>query len=104
MPPMAPNDVGPCAGAQSVSGGEVVGDLAALIPQAGGRTAQPGVAGDADDGLDEGGPLGLGQGLAGGIDFDGAMLLSGPALVCDAAVSAGACPAAMAPTASDSRA
>ena len=79
--PMAPNDVGPCAGAQSVGGGDVIGNLAALIPQAGGRTAQPGVAGDADDGLDEGCPLGLGQGLADREDFDGAMLLSGPAFV-----------------------
>ena len=77
--PMAPNDVGPCAGAQSVGGGDVIGDLAALIPQAGGRTTQPGVAGDADDGLDEGGPLGLGQGLADRKDLDGAMLLPGPA-------------------------
>ena len=77
--PMAPNDVGPCAGAQSVGGGDVIGDLAALIPQAGGRTAHPGVAGDANNGLDEGGPLGLGQGLADRKDLGGAMLLSGPA-------------------------
>lgn len=76
---MAADDVGPCAGAQSVGGGDVIGNLAALIPQARGRTAQPGVAGYADDGLDEGGPLSLGQGLADRKDFGRAMLLSGPA-------------------------
>jgi hypothetical protein len=58
-----------------------MGDLATLIPHAGGGAAQPGVAGDADDGLDEGGPLGLGQGVADGKDFDGAILLTGSAFV-----------------------
>src|ERR1019366_1184040 len=55
--PMAANDVGPCAGAQAVGGGDVRGDLATLIPHAGCGASQPGVTGNADDGLDEGGPL-----------------------------------------------
>jgi len=37
------------------------------------------VAGDADDGLDEGLPLGRGQGVADGKDLDGAVLLAGAA-------------------------
>ena len=37
------------------------------------------MAGDADDGLDEGLPLGRGQGVAGGKDLDGAVLLAGTA-------------------------
>ena len=52
--PVASDDVGPCAGLQAGGGGDVAGDLAALIPHAGGGTAQPGAAGDADDGVDEG--------------------------------------------------
>ena len=39
------------------------------------------MASDADDGLDGGRPLGLSQLLVDGEDFDGAMLLSGPAFV-----------------------
>jgi hypothetical protein len=35
------------------------------------------VAGDADDGLDEGLPLGGGQGIADGKDLNGAVLLAG---------------------------
>jgi hypothetical protein len=52
-----------------------------VVPHAGGGTAQPSAAGDADDGLDEGAPLGLGQDTASGKDFDAAMLLSGAAVV-----------------------
>ncbi len=79
--PMAPYDVGPCAGTQSFGGCDVMGDLAALIPQAGGGAAQPGVTGDADDGFDEGSPLGPGQAGADGKDFDSASFLSGSAFV-----------------------
>ena len=79
--PMAANDVGPCAGAQAGGGGDVEGDLATLLPHTGGGAAQPGVAGDADDGLDDGAPLGLSQGLTDGKDFDAAILQSGSALV-----------------------
>jgi len=52
-----------------------------LVPHAGGGAAQPGVPGDAYDGLDEGRPPGLGQGLADMKDFDGAFLLSRSAFV-----------------------
>ena len=76
--PVASDDVGPCAGLQA-GGGDVAGDLAALIPHAGGGTAQPGAAGDADDGADEGCPLGFGQGLADGKDLDAAPLVAGSA-------------------------
>ena len=37
------------------------------------------MAGDSDDGLDEGVPLGCGQGVADGKDLDGAVLLAGAA-------------------------
>lgn len=39
------------------------------------------MSGDADDGLDEGGPLGLGQGFADGKDLDGAVFLARSAVV-----------------------
>lgn len=38
---------------------------------------RPVAAGDADDGFDEGLPLGVGQGVADGEDLDGAILLTG---------------------------
>ena len=60
---------------EAVGGGEVVGDFTALGPHAGVGRAEQGAAGDADDGLDEGLPLGRGQGLADGKDFDGSVLL-----------------------------
>lgn len=77
--PMASDGGAPCGWREAGGGGEIVGDLAALIPQAGGGGSEQGVAGDADDGLDEGMPLGCGQGVAGGKDFDGAVLLAGAA-------------------------
>jgi hypothetical protein len=77
--PMASDGVAPCSWREAGGGGEVVGDLAALIPQAGGRGSEQGVAGDADDGLDEGLPLGCSQGVADGKDLDGAVLLTGAA-------------------------
>ena len=77
--PVASDDVGPCAGLQAGGGGDVAGDLAALIPHAGGGTAQPGAAGDADDGVDEGCPLGFGQGLADGKDLDATPFVAGSA-------------------------
>jgi len=79
--PVAADGPGPCAGRQVGGGGDVVGDLAALIPHASGGAAQPGVTRDADDGLDEGPPLARVQGFADGEDFDGAPLMSGSALV-----------------------
>ena len=77
--PMAADGSTPCGWREAGGGGEVGGDLAALIPQAGGGGSEQGVAGDADDGLDEGLPLGRGQGVADGKDFDGAVLLAGAA-------------------------
>ena len=95
---VASDDVGPCAGGlQAGGGGDVAGDLAALIPHAGGGTAQPGATGDADDGVDEGCPLGFGQGLADGKDLDAAprSWRNRPTVV-EAAVSAGRARAVMA--------
>lgn len=74
---MAANGVSPCAGGKILGRGDIKGDLATLIPQAGGRVAQPSLTRNADDGLDEGCPVGLGQVLADGKDLDGAVLLSG---------------------------
>jgi hypothetical protein len=79
--PMPPNDVSPLAGTQPSGRGDIGGDLAAAVPHAGCGAAQPGLSGDTDYGLDEGTPLGLGQGIACGKDFDGPMFLSGAALV-----------------------
>lgn len=79
--PMASNGGGP-RGRRKVGGGrDVVGDLTAFVPHAGSGGTEQGVAGDADDGLDEGLPLGRGQGIADGKDFDGAVLLSGSPVV-----------------------
>jgi hypothetical protein len=77
--PMSSDGVTPLGCCEVGGGREVVGDLAALIPQAGGGGSEQGVAGDADDGLDEGVPLGRDQGIADGKDFDGAVLLAGAA-------------------------
>lgn len=77
--PMASDGGAPCGWGEAGGRGEVVGDLAALIPQAGGRGSEQGVAGDANDGLDEGLPLGCSQGVADGKDLDGAVLLAGAA-------------------------
>ena len=79
--PMRTDCGGPCGGWEAVGGRNVVGDLAAFGPQAGGSRAEQGVAGDPDDGLDEWMPLGRGQCVAGGKDVDGAILLTGPAVV-----------------------
>ena len=77
--PMASDGGAPCGWREAGGGREVVGDLAALIPQAGGGGSEQGVAGDADDGLDEGMSVGRGQSVAGGKDFDSAVLLAGAA-------------------------
>ena len=77
--PMAADGRPPSGGREAGGGGEVVGDLAAFVPQAGGGGSEQGVAGDPDNGLDEGMPLGCGQGFADGKDFDGAILLAGTA-------------------------
>ena len=100
--PMAPHDVGPSAGAQSFGGCDVMGDLAALLPQAGGGAAQPGVTGDADDGLDEGPHSVWARPWPAGKTSTVRFSCRDRPLFCDAAVSAGAFLAAMAPAASDS--
>jgi len=79
--PMPSDGGGPCGRRETGGGRDVVGDLAAFAPHARGGGAEQGVAGDADDGLDDGMPLGRGQGIAGGKDFDGAVLLAGSAVV-----------------------
>ncbi len=75
--PMLADNLGPGSGRESGGGGNVDGNLAAFLPQAGGGRAQQGAAGDADDGFDEGLPLGIGQGVADGEGLDGAILLAG---------------------------
>ena len=79
--PMASDGGGPIGCGEPGSGGYVIGNLAALAPQAGGSGVEQGVAGDTDDGLDEGLPLGPGQGIADREDLDGAVFLAGSALV-----------------------
>ena len=79
--PMPANDVRPLACVEPSGRRDVGGDLTSLVPTAGGGTAQPGAAGDADDGLDEAAPLGLGQDTANGKDLDASMLLSGAAVI-----------------------
>ncbi|MEI6197964.1 MAG: hypothetical protein WCS42_26925 [Verrucomicrobiota bacterium] len=54
-----------------------VADLAAIAPQAGRGGSEQGITGDADDGLDEGLPHGLGQDFPDRKDLDGAILLAG---------------------------
>jgi hypothetical protein len=93
---VASDDVGPCAGLQAGGGGDVAGDLAALIPHAGGGTAQSGAAGDADDGVDEGCPLGFGQGLADGKTSTLRRSWRDRPMVVEAAMSAGTARAVMA--------
>ena len=79
--PVVSDDVAEGGGGQTRSGGDVIGDLAALGPHSGGGVSDPGVASDADRGFDEVGPIGCGQSLADGKDFGGALLLSRTALV-----------------------
>lgn len=79
--PMSSDGGGPLGGCETVGGGEIVGDFTTLIPHAGGGGPEQGAACDADDGVDEGMPLGRGQGIADREDVDGAVLLAGSALV-----------------------
>ena len=79
--PMTSNGGCPFGCRQTGGGRNVEGDLAALIPQAGSGRVKQGVAGDADDGLDEGLPPGFGQSVADWKDLDGPIFLAGSALV-----------------------
>jgi hypothetical protein len=79
--PMPADGCGPSGCREICCGRDVEGDLPAFGPQAGCGRAQQGAAGDADDGLDVRMPLGRGQGLACGKDFDGAVLGSRPGVV-----------------------
>ena len=78
--PMASNGGGPFGRRETGGGRDVKGDLATLVPQAGGGGVKQGAAGDADDGLDEGLPLGPGQGVADREDLNGTIFLAGSAL------------------------
>ena len=79
--PMASDGGGPCGRGETGGRRDVEGDLATMVPQSGGGGVEQGAAGDTDDGLDEGLPLGPGQGIADREDLDGTVLLAGPALV-----------------------
>ncbi len=74
--PMAADGGGPCGRREPGGRGDVVGDLTAFGPHAGGCGAEQGAACDAEDGFDEGLPLGFGEGVASGEDLDGAVLLA----------------------------
>ncbi len=74
--PMSADGGGPCGRRESGGRRNVVGDLTAFGPHAGGGSAEQGAAGDADDGFDERLPLGFGEGVPCGEDLDGAVLLA----------------------------
>ena len=78
--PMATDGGGPRGCGETGGGRNVVGNLTAFFPHAGVGGTKQGVSRDTDDGLDERVPLGGGQGLSGGKDFDGAVLLVGSAV------------------------
>ena len=79
--PMSSDGGGPFGRREAVGGRDVEGDLSALVPQAGSGGVEQGAPGDADDGLDEGLPLGLGQGVADQENLDRAIFLAGSAFV-----------------------
>src|SRR5215204_1787925 len=63
------------AGGGDGGAGEVEGGLGGGAPEAGAGAAGEDVTLDADDGADEGGPLGIGEGVGGVKDGDAALLL-----------------------------
>jgi len=71
------DDGGPRSCREALGGRNIIGDLAAIAPQAGRGGSEQGVTGDAYDGLDEGLPLGLGQDFPDRKYLDGAILLAG---------------------------
>ena len=79
MTPVSSDGGSPFLRQEAGGGGDVIGDFSAFILQAGSGGAQQGAAGDTDDGLDEGMPVGRGQGIASGKYFDAAVLLAGSA-------------------------
>ena len=79
--PMASDGGGPIGRRETGGGRNIVGDLATLVPQAGGGGMEQGTPGDTDDGLDEGLPLCLDQGITDREHLDGAVFLAGAALV-----------------------
>ena len=76
--PVASDGGGPYACRKAGGGRDVIGDFTAFFPKAGGGAIEQRVAGDADDGFDEGLPLGGGQGVADGKDFNSAVFLARP--------------------------
>ena len=64
------------AGGGDAGAGEVDGSLGGAAPEAGAGAAGEDVTLDADDGADEGRPLGVGEGVGGREDGDAALLLS----------------------------
>lgn len=92
--PVLANGGGPFPRREAVGGGEALSNFTALAPHAGGVRAEQGAASDADDSVDEGVPLGRGQSIDDGKDFDDAILLAGSSVVvrncsiCGYAVSA----------------
>ena len=79
--PRAPDGGCPFGGGKTGGGRDVEGDLAALAPQAGGGGMEQGVSGDADDGLDEGPPLGPDQGVADREDLNNPIFLARSTLI-----------------------
>jgi hypothetical protein len=100
--PMRPDGGGPNSCWEIFGGRDVEGDLPALSPQARHGRTQQGAPGDADDGLDATMPLGCGQGIACGKDFDGAILCARPPLSRDITLSTVAVLSVTMPTASNS--
>ena len=63
------------AGGGDGGAGEIKGGFGGATPEAGAGAAGEDVTLDADDGADEGGPLGVGEGVGGIKDGDAALLL-----------------------------
>lgn len=79
--PMATDGGGPRGSGETGGGRYVIGNFTTLAPHAGGGGSKQGVSRDTNNGLDERMPLGGGQGLRDGKHFDGAVLLTGSAVV-----------------------
>jgi len=67
---------GPCGRREAGGGRDVVGDLSAFGPHAGGDGAEQGAASDAEDSFDERLPLGSSECVASGEGLDSAVLLA----------------------------
>ena len=71
---MVANGAGSAGGGDG-GAGEIKGGLGGATPEAGAGAAGEDVTLDADDGADEGGPLGVGEGAGGIEDGDATLLL-----------------------------